>query len=738
MENPDAQTPFTYTFKPSGSAAAGTSTGLANSSLITTVVDKGGKVASYAHKDYQSKLENKSSGTINLTGDKSIGMGLLNEIQGAYSSGTINIGTSTTLTQTLDGDTESNTALVQNAVGVYTEVAMTPVKAGEVDDFGIYNGTVDIIGSTSVEVSGAVNLKANASASTGLRIKNKGSITLKNGGSVNLETSDNTNYGVVVEGTKFTRTANKTTVAGGTLTQSTENLVGRVDVESGGSINVNSKNSIGFALLTGEGTNAGTISVNSNGSLGFYGEQGSFENSGTIQSTGEGSHAVVLHNTGIGTTPTATQILAFNNTGNITTNTIGTVGIYAENGSTFVHQGSNALITAGNGAIGVYAKDSNTAGTISSEIKVTGSTTGPTGKTGIAVYSDGDSVTTFKNYSPVPPATTPTASSPKLTLGEGTVGLYSADSSKFESTFVINGLEASIGDKAAFAYFGSTGTANITAATLNNLTVSKMGENSTLFYGDSGSIVNIDDNVTTSTLVTGTLSGTAQLLVSSDGTGTIKSGKTVTSGMKTTISGLNNATITNNGTLALTGKDEAVGIYSNNSTVTNNWKMTTANGSSVAIYGKAGSTLTNASTGEIATSGMASVGIFADASTAKNEFGGKITTSGIGSAGIYGQNGSSITNAGEVTASETGSAGIYADNSGVTNESTGKITVEKGTSAGIYAIANTDRTVKNEGTIEVGTSTNFSEAQSIGIYGKSTGGTLTLTNDKDINIHNQK
>ena len=102
--------------------------------------------------------------------------------------------------------------------------------------------------------------------------------------------------------------------------------------------------------------------------------------------------------------------MTFNNTGDITVNTAGTVGIYAQDGSQFTHTGSGKKITAGAGAVGIYTIGSGTTGTVSSEIKVNGSTAD---KTGIGVYSDGNSNTTFNNNA-------------KLSLGEGTVGLYSA------------------------------------------------------------------------------------------------------------------------------------------------------------------------------------------------------------------------------------------------------------------------------------------------------------------------
>ena len=265
-----------------------------------------------------------------------------------------------------------------------------------------------------------------------------------------------------------------------------------------------------------------------------------------------------------------------------------------------------------------------------------------------------------------------------------------------------------------------------------------MGTNSAVFYGANDTTINIADNITANSTKFSNVDDTAQFLVSDKGNVNINSGKILTSGLKTTISGLNKAVVTNNGTLALAGKDGAIGIYSNDSTVTNNNVITTANNSSIAIYGKNGSTLKNGAAGQITTSGISSVGMLSDQSIVENESGGQITTLGTGSAGVYGTNDSTITNKGTLTTKATGSAGIYANDSDATNASGATITVEKGSSAGMYATSNKTKTIKNEGTIEVGNAANSTEEKSIGIYGKSTGGTLTLDNDNIINIHNQK
>ena len=690
-----------------------------------TVVGKGGKFASTKDKNYASKIEN--SGTINVNSDASIGIGLLHSIQGVYNTkaGTINIGKvdPTTLTDSNYEKTGTQTATAQKvdgAIGVYAEVQTTPVDINEYDDYARENDTGKMVGTYGIDLAGNVYIGKYATKSAGARIQKEGSVTVK--GNITIENGAEQNYGAVVEGEDYTRTAR----TGGTGT--VQSKIGRIDVTSAGNITVKGNNSLGYVLLKGAGSNAGNIIVNSDNSLGFYGNKGQFDNSGNITTTGEGSHAVVLQNKGSGATGAA-KTLTFDNTGNITANTAGTVGIYAQDGSQFSHTGSGKKITAGAGAVGIYTIGSGTSGTVSSEIEVRGSTSD---KTGIGVYSDGKSVTTFNTGA-------------KLVLGEGTVGLYSAKNNNFETTFVTNGLKTEIGKKSVLAYFGSIGnqtddTVNITNSTLANLSIEKMGEKSALFYGAAGSTVNIADNIMIAGTASSTIDDSAQVLVTDGGNANINSGKTLTSKLKTTISGLNGATVTNEGTLALTGKDGAVGIYSNASTVKNKKIITTANDGSVAIYGKAGSTLTNEGTnGEITTSGNSSVGILSDNSTVTNKSGGKITTSGTGSAGIYGTNNSTIKNTGAITTEETGSAGIYANESNATNESTGTITSKKGSSAGIYATTKTAKNIKNEGTIEVGLATAPSETQGVGIYAELTSGSgvLDISNSQNINIHIQ-
>ena len=353
-----------------------------------TIVGKGGKFASTKDNKFESKIEN--SGTININSDTSIGIGLLHNIQGVYNTpqGIINIGKvdPTTLTDSNYEKVGTKTATagkVDGAIGVYAEVQTTPVDTNEYDDYARKN-TGAIVGTHGIDLAGNVNIGKYATKSAGARIQKEGSVTVK--GTITIESDAEENYGAVVDGDNYVR--NKRTGGAGT----TENKVGRIDITSDGNITVKGDKSLGYVLLKGEGSNDGTITVDAKNSLGFYGNKGKFENSGTITTTGEESHAVVLQNTGSGTTPTATQTLTFNNTGDITVNTAGTVGIYAQGGSQFSHSGTGKKITAEAGATGIYAIDAGTKGKISSEIIAKGSTSD---KTGIGVYSDGKSELVF-------------------------------------------------------------------------------------------------------------------------------------------------------------------------------------------------------------------------------------------------------------------------------------------------------------------------------------------------------
>ena len=705
---------------------------------LTTTTN--GQIASNSNPTAESRVEN--SGTINITGDDSVGIGLLHNIQGAYQKGTINIGNDNkTFIQNINENENGNqNNLVENAIGVYSGVYTRPIENNRTDDHGIVNSSGKMVGSEGIEVSKDINIKQNARNSYGARIKETGAVIIKNGGKIKIENGSSGNYGALVEGSGYHKTYRTGSGSATVNHTETDESFGRIDIESGGKIEVLGKSSYGYVLLKGAGSSAGHITVNANNSLGFYGNKGKFENSGEITTTGEGSHAVVLQNTGSGTVTSATQTLTFDNTGNITANTEGTVGIYAESGSHFSHSGTGKKITAGKGAVGIYAVGTGTKGTVEAEIDVLGSKETATKKyTGIGVYSDGNSETTFNTGA-------------KLTLGEKTVGLFSSDASKFENTFInLQNLEASIGDGSVFAYFNKdegTSTVTITNQTLGNLNVKKLGDKAAMFYGDKGTTVNINGSIDfTSFTGSTTINPTAQFLVSNNGNANIGASKTIKSNLKTTVSGLNEAKVKNAGTIEMSGTNESVGIYLKGSEGTNEatGTITADEEKSIGIYGVKNGTKTSKleNAGTIETKKKASVGMLGEEeSTINNVSGGIINTDEKESAGIYGSKGSTITNAGTISAKKTGSAGIYASDSKVTNASSGIINTQEGKSAGVYAIFNKKvYDIENSGTINVGSTTSpTTETKGVGIYAKlennaTATGNVTIDNKNTVAIN---
>ena len=657
--------------------------------------------AGFATSDFKSGVNISTiainNGNVNISGDNSHGM-VVSKTTNALgpdsifvNNGKINV---------TGNDSGGMTVLGKIQGGAINNGTITIAAK---NSFGLYSQVDSDVKNTK---NANIDIENGSNGSMGIRVGNALATNMKNEGTITINSTDGKNIGVYSSSAKFVNEGN---------------------------IKVNGANeNIGmyFNGTTGTTGNQGTITVTGNKVYGVILNNSTFENEKNIEvtSTGTDSIGLYLSNGSVATNKNGATISnaayhavvqntgTFTNAGVVSVEAGGKVGLYSENG-TFTNA-SNGEIKSSNGGIAIFTSGST--GTVEGTVTVGDSGT----STGIGVYSDGSSTSTTFQGNAV------------LNLGERTVGLYSSKASDFRTAFIMTNLSTSIGKKSVFAYFGNTGntaddTVDITNTTLQNLTVSSMGENSAVFYGAKNTTINIDGNITADSTKFSNIDDSAQFLVSDAGKVNIKSGKILTSEFKTTISGLNGAVVTNDGKLVLAGKDGAIGIYSNASKVTNNNIITTAKNSSIAIYGKESSTLANSGTGKITTSGTSSVGILSNSSTVSNASGGEITTSGTGSAGVYGITNSTIENYGNITTEETGSAGIYADNSDVTNETTGKITSKKGSSAGIYSTSTSAKNVKNKGTIEVGVASS-TETQNVGIYAE---GNQNVENSGNINIH---
>ena len=697
----------------------------------------GGEIGRSALSDRKYTSGVYNSGTININGDKSVGVGILQEIQEVKVGGTINIGTAASLSQ---GENQNlsggDNKKVENAVGIYAAVPTMPVLTGDKDtlgnlagkdvgtktvEFGPFGHTGDT--STVAAGSGTITIGENATKSIGLLVAdseeklNDGKVngtqttnrTLKRSGSITANTGANiivngdSNYGFVVKSESYKSVFDSA---------ETDNLLESKDTTNygiginKGTITVNGTNSIAFAMLKGgNSSNSGSLIVNPltaatgvQGSTAFYGEQGNFTNSGNITvntPSNTGNRAVLLK----GVNSDTTKPIEFTNTASIYIQGAGNIGVYAEGNSKFTHNvnattPASNKISVGDGSIGVYTKKSST-GTpelnIGAPVELA-STTGNT--TTIGFYSDGNAQVKFKDGF-------------KLKVGDKSIGLFSRDTSKFASTFDVSALmattEIELGTKSVLSYFndGSTdgSTGNIGALLSNDKLKFTMGDESTLAYAENGSKVTLDqgtiDTTDTNRFSSVSSTGTSLLLATGENSKVaIGTGVNVTTKTKLGLIATAKATAENAGTYTHR-LDAGVGIYANNSTALNSGTMTMEKKESAAIFGENNSDLTNE--GTINLEDKESGGILAKDSNATNKGAtSAINVNKISSAGI----------AIETTLDKTVTPNVPVASGAKTASNEGIITLgsnSTGSAAmlGKRAIGTPEITVSNSGTINV-------------------------------------
>ena len=706
----------------------------------------GGQIASRSNPADMSYMKN--SGTINVNSDDSVGVGLLHNIQAVQVGGTINIGINAPSGTLANGGSGKDTTKVEGAIGVYSEVETRPIRGriyqygehGEqlyendgvtpkvvkryYDDHAIENTESDrisftytdkngthnthklvgkTVGTETVEVSGKVEVGANAINSSGLRIKNSGSITLTGTGKVYVKGEKN--YGAVTVGKLYNRyfKTEKNQYA------TAEADYGKINLEAGSLIEVTGKQSIGYVLKSGRGYNAGTIDVTGPstnsatpsfaGSLGFYGEEGTFTNtsSGKIIAKGDVTHAVAL----VGNpSANASEVLTFTNNGLLSTTKKGNIGVYASGKYNFTHENvrgsSAAKISVGENALGIYAKgNANGDGklAIKAPIELANSGTGVNAGTTMGIYTDGLAKVTYYNGS-------------KITIGQSAIGMYSSDVNKFNDTFKIASghvLEVSLGQNSTIGLLNGSMTTSLSLGKfLNNKTTDRInltafGQGASLFYATMGAKAVLDEDYT----VTNGQAASTSLLVGTKGSLVeIKEAKKI-------------ITNTNVGLIATKG----TGTGAASSTAKNAGVYTSTRDSALAIY--------------------------ADESTGENTATGTITMQNKTSVGMLGQNSSTLKNAGKIEMQKQESAGIYGKDSNITNSgllASNKGIYAKGTkSVGLYsyltsATTTADKTVTNSGAIKMEGSSN---EKSAAIYSKldaTATKKLTTTNSGTITV----
>ena len=687
-----------------------------NKTDFKVMVPVGGLLASRSDDANKSGILN--TGTINIQSDDSVGVSILNTIQYIRVNGNINIGTVDPSTLSGDGAssaladsgaTGSKTNRVEGSVGVYTEVATRPVR-GRVytydpntktetitvryyDDhgrentretkIGTYTDSNGILrdrhagittGTETVEVGGTITLGDKAEKSFGLRNKASGSITLLGTGKVIVQGAKN--YGAVSAGDAYQRQikTDPNTYHTGV------GEIARIDINYGGKIEVTGEQSIGYAMLSGEGTNAGTIEVTGqlgntasassyDGSLGFYGKKGTFTNatSGLIKTSGKLAHAVVLKKDN----PTDPAM-------------------------TFNHYG---------------------------EINVSSPTSNPGN---IGVFSDGYAIANFYNNS-------------KVYVGDDSVGIHTSKIDGFNNTFKNHGtLDIKIGARSTFAYLDGNATTtlkeffNLGSAKVN--IVAPMGTESSLVYANNEAKANLDADYT---ITQGAATSTIALLAANKSEVKVATGKTLTTDTQVALAAVNGtsspvvlgsgSSAINEGSIISNRTSDAIGIYTkdegSNSTSggssngINKGSITMQGKKAVGMYGKNVTTLENSlATSSIKLEDEESVGMYGEIGAINTAFplvvknNGTIELAKKKSVGIYLKNASTKTTdpKSDLTAENnqeikiTGgeeSIGIYAPESKVSK--VGKITIADAVKKSIAIYISKGTTIADTASAEI-------------------------------------
>jgi len=755
----------------------------------------GGEIGRSALTDskYTSGIYN--SGTIDITGDESVGVGILHEIQEVKIGGTINIGLVDYTTKldasgnivkvhnTPSTDKYGNVTKVynnqiagisdakdsarpetnhyeltkvDNAVGVFAGVPTLPVKVGERDTMG--NTATTDVGTTTTEVYGAVNIGESATGSIGLLVG---------------DSEEDLNKGdIEIDGKMQTGVARKLKRSGSITLKQGPNLIG--NTLGDGEINVDGNKNYGFVVNSmsykstydstildkliqtsdtknhGIGVNEGNINVTGINSIGFALLQG-----GNSKNTGN----IIVKESAISWHP-VTGIVNSQPQYDLTQNSIG----YFAQKSNFTNEGTIAVNTpnrSGNKAV-LLKGDSKigTNFTNTGDISVQGSQN-------IGVYAEGKY--TFNHEKNA-------AGTNKISVGSNAIGIYAKDTTGTMNIKAPIELADSNGGTTIGIY--SDGNATINFEDNSKLKIGKgaiglFSQNTTKFkdtfkFNNTSSKqleISLDENSAFAFF-----NGSGNIDIATEAINKqvkftqMKKGATFGYAKGTSVVSLgDNIDMTVTAKFATPEDGTSVLVASEGATVklspSKTLKATTHIGL-VATNGSASTKPKAINEGTIEFERVEGVGLYANnLSEATNETTGKITMKKEGSAGIFGVKNSTLINKNIVELVEKKSAGIYAQDSDTTNAVTAGSPVKKATiditkeeSAGIYSIltkeANGDKKILNAklGTDKAKIVVGTASTSSAGIYGKLTkdvntvsnpslqNKVLTLQNDGDIEV----
>ena len=646
-----------------------------------------------AGRDYKvadSYIDNAAGGTISMLGDKSMAIIAQSNMDHANNAGTINIAGS-------------------ESYGMYTESTTSMTNTGDINitDYS-KNFTSNNAGGKWLD--NKEYSASNAQKSIGIASGKAGS-TITNSGNINISTGEN-NIGA------YTNIGN---------------------IVNNGNINVTNGQNIGMYVAgtgTGTNTNAGKVTVNSDGSIGLMTTgTGILTNNGELKVTGGNKEITTV-------TPTKT---------------IGTIGMTAGVGSTIDSTNGKATIdVTGDKSIGLYSegtlkigestiktnRDKTDNGAINYFAKdngkievVTGKTsTATTGQSSLLFYTkgagkiilNGNINATIKGgstpstrgtafYYEAPAGTYGTFNTAAIqnyfntSFGNGssTLNNLTLNMEDHSRLFIASNVEMNLSDTAATSLMtGITNAPNIIGSNYKTfmLYLSKLNINQSVDLNDPNNAYNkleiSNSTIENANSMTGSLNRQVAI-AQENGNDTAGNGYDA-----------NKITLTNtaSGVINLTG-DESTGIYAKRGLITNDGQISVGK-KSTGIYiveddrspvtATIGAKATNSSTGVI-TLGEDSTGMYY-----KVESNGTNTAIGGG-----------IVNDGKIQSTANNVIAMSFDSPYGTktfeNSSTGVIDLQGQNSTGMFATGTGTYTAKNDGTINLASSTNVN-APNIGMY----------------------
>ena len=478
-----------------------------------------------------------------------------------------------------------------------------------------------------------------------------------------------------------------------------------------------------FGKVINGGSSAGTITVGEEG-IGIYGADNSVienKSNGTINIGSKGVGIIGANN--LTTSPNSSQKINITNEGKIeATDSAGekTIGIYADNTNTSLTPSTDSVI------------DNKSTGTIDLS-KSKGSLGIFVGRTLLksdGTVTVGDESAGIKGKDALIEISNANAA---INIGKKSIGVILENFGKGTSPvgyFDGQNGKISVNGTGSVVYYvdnseldsGTSGTKHFN----DNLSIVDNGNPYTYIFAKNSSVLNYDSSLTSAGTAPKQIQTDKSVFINAkDSTVNLGIGNKIESSKNEVIATYsNNGTATNKGTITLNG-NKSVALYGENGGALVNEKDISVNTNSVGIYNKDTITATNKGTNsKIILLGDYGIGMRSDTATGDSLNEGKIESSKLRAIGISASSGSnSLTNKGEINFTGQQSIGMHTDVKGtsghvILNDTGAKITLVDSAdpseaNIGIYSEHSKDNAVNN-GTIEAG-------HQTVGILSKSGG-----------------